>query len=107
MKNRIEIEEKYKWDLSNYFENDEKWDIEFENVKPLYNKLMTFEDKLNNDKDILECLNLEKTINEIVSRLFVYASLKVKEDAKNSFYQNKANKLDKYLSDISPKISFI
>lgn len=107
MLKRNEVEEKYKWDLKSYFTSDEKWDEEFKNVKPLFDTLTTFEGKLSDEGGLLECLNLQKRTDEIVSRLYVYISLKVKEDAKNGFYQNKANVLQKYLSDVSPKLSYI
>ncbi len=107
MENRNQIEEKYKWDLSGYFVSDQEWDKQFESVKPLYNNLTKYEGKLNNKQNILNCLNLEKEVNLQTSKLYVYASLKVKEDAKNSFYLNKLNKLTKFLSDMSPSLSFI
>lgn len=107
MESRNQIEEKYKWDLSSYFVSDQEWDKQFESVKPLYNNLTKFESKLNTKQNILDCLTLEKEINQQTSKLYVYVSLKVKEDAKNSFYQNKLNKLIKYLGDMSPKLSFI
>lgn len=107
MLKRNEVAEKYKWDLREYFANDEVWEQEFKNVKPLYEKLTNFEGTLNNEINLYECLSLEKTVNEITSRLYVYISLKVKEDAKNNFYQSKANKLEKYLSDIAPRLAFI
>ncbi len=107
MKTRNEIEEKYKWDLTEYFANDDAWVKAFEDVKPLYEKLATFEGKLKNRDDLLECLKLEKQVNEITSRLYVYIALKVKEDSKNNFYQNKANVLEKYLDDIQPKLAYI
>ena len=107
MLKRSEVEEKYKWDLSDYFASDDAWQKEFENIKPLYQKLTTFEGKLEQDETLLECLNLQKEVGERVGRLYVYVSLRVKEDGKNNFYQDKLNKLDKYLSDISPKLSYI
>lgn len=107
MLQRNQVEEQYKWDLSSYFETDDEWNNVFENVKNDYQKLTTYEGKLNNADTILECLNLQTSVSEVTSRLYVYISLRVKEDAKNSFYQNKLNCLEKYLSDISPQISYI
>ena len=107
MQNRNEIQEKYKWDLSDYFLDDEQWRYEFESVKILYTKLQSYEGKFDDDNALLECLNLDKEISERVGRLYVYISLRVKEDAKNAFYQDLSNKLEKYLSEQSPKVSFI
>lgn len=107
MLKRNEIEEKYKWDLTEYFKDDEAWLKEFEEIKPLYEKLTTFEGTLLDDNKLLECLSLNKEISERVGRLYVYVALRVKEDGKNNFYQDRLNKLDKYLSDISPRLSYI
>ena len=75
MLKRNEIEEKYKWDLSEYFVSDNAWQEEFENIKPLYNKLITYENKLCNNELLLECLNLQTEISERVGRLYVYLCL--------------------------------
>lgn len=107
MKTREQIDEQYKWDLSDYYANITEWENAFNAVKPLYQTLATFEGQLNNKDTILQCFNLQKRVGEIVERLYVYISLKVKEDAKNSFYQNKSNMLQKYLSDVAPTVAYI
>lgn len=107
MKKRSEIEEKYKWDLSDYFVNDEEWDKTFERIKPMVEDLTKFEGKFGNDDALLACLKLDDKVSEIVGKLSVYVSLKCKEDGKNAFYQNKSNMLDKYLADISPRLAYI
>ncbi|MBE7075351.1 MAG: oligoendopeptidase F [Clostridiales bacterium] len=107
MKTREQIEEKYKWDLTEYFKDDNEWKQTFESIKPMYEKLTTYEGKLSDSKSLLECLKLDKELDEIAARLSVYISLKVREDGKNSFYQNLSNQLDKYFNEISPRLSFI
>ena len=107
MKKRSEIEEKYKWDLSDYFVTDEAWDKEFERIKPMYEDLTKFEGKLSSDDALLACLKLDNKLGEIVGKLSVYISLKCKEDGKNAFYQNKSNTLEKYLADVSPRLAYI
>lgn len=107
MKTRNEVETQYKWDLSDYFRTDEDWDLEFENIKPLLGKLTTYEGKLHDDETLLECLDLDDEVGIRIGKLAVYISLKCKEDGKNNFYQNKSNLLNKYLSDIYPRLSYI
>ncbi len=102
MKKRSEIEEKFKWDLTDYFKDDNAWQQEFNQIKPLYKKLQEYEGKLFDDNVFLECLKLESQISERVGRLYVYIALKVKEDGKNSFYQERENLLNKYLSEVAP-----
>jgi len=107
MKQRQEIEEKYKWDLSGYFKSDEDWDNQFEQIKSEYESLIVYENKLTNNDLLFECLEKNRKLGEIVERLYVYINLRVKEDATVSIYKSRANKLDKFLSDINPKLSFI
>lgn len=107
MKTRNEVETQYKWDLSDYYKTDEDWDLEFENIKPLLEKLTTYEGKLHDDETLLECLDLDDEVGIRIGKLAVYISLKCKEDGKNNFYQNKSNLLNKYLSDIYPRLSYI
>ena len=80
MKTRNQIEEKYKWDLSNYFASMQEWDNEFESIKPLYQQLATYEGKLGYDETLLECLKLENQVSERMGRLAVFIALKCKED---------------------------
>ena len=107
MKSRSEIEEKYKWDLSEYYKDIESWQNDFEKIKILNNKLETYRGTLSDDKKLLEMLLLDKYIDEITTKLYVFIDLKNKEDAKVSEYKNLKNKLEKYFADESPKLSFI
>ena len=47
MKKREEIEEKYKWDLTEYFDNLDSWEKTFEFVKENYKQICEYENKLN------------------------------------------------------------
>ena len=107
MKLRSEIEEKYKWDLTDYFKKDEDWDKVFEGVKPLYEDICSYEGKLLDDNALLKCLEKLKNANIIMQRLYVYNYLRTCEDNVNSFYLNKQAKIDKYYAEISPRLTFI
>ena len=103
MKKREEIEEKYKWDLSEYSKSLQSCEEEINSVEKRFEDIAKFENKLNNDKDIYECLTLESKISEDLSRLYVYSSLKVKENAKDS----KAVELSEKVSSVCVKFSTI
>ncbi len=107
MKLREEIEEKYKWDLSNYFKDTLEWDNLFNYVKNNYKEILKYENKLNNKKDIFSCLELENKISYDAGLLYVYASLLTKEDSTNSASQNLLNKIEKLSVEIDENTSFI
>ena len=84
MKKREEIEEKYKWDLSEYCKNSEECEKELLETTKKFDKIAKFENTLNIDENIFDCLILQSEISQVLSRLYVYSSLLVKEDANNS-----------------------
>lgn len=107
MKKRQEILEEYKWDLSEYFSSDKEWEELFLKTKKEYKKVCEFENKLNTKENIYICLELENKISNNLGLLYVYASLKTKEDSTNSFYLNLLNKIDKLSVEINQDYSFI
>ncbi len=104
---REKIAEKYKWDLSEYFKDLNEWENTFLFVKNNYKKVLEFENKLNNKKDILLCLKNEQEVSSKMSLLYVYASLKVKENSTNAVHQNMLNKIEKLSVEINEAYSFI
>ncbi len=107
MKKRSEIEEKFKWDLSGYFKNDDEFLKEFEFLKSQINFLDSYKGKLNNEKIILQCLRKSDEFDRRLEVLYVYATLKTREDAANSFYQERANQVGWLVSQISTQTSFV
>lgn len=107
MKKRSEIEEKFKWDLSGYFKNDDEFLKEFEFLKSQINFLDSYKGKLNNEKTILQCLRKSDEFDRRLEVLYVYATLKTREDAANSFYQERANQVGWLVSQISTQTSFV
>lgn len=107
MKKRSEIDEKYKWDLSNYFKNDDEFYKEYEELKTHLNDFDNFKGKLSDEKIMLDCLKLEEEISLKLEILYVYASLKTREDATNSFYRERLTLVDSLASKFSIATTFI
>ena len=107
MKLRNEIEEKDKWDLSGYFKDDDEFLREFNYLKTQTNFLNGFKGKLNNEESILECLEKDQEMSKRLETLFVYSVLKTREDAANSFYQERQTQVGSLLTEFSTNSSFI
>src|SRR5690554_5222510 len=107
VKNRSEIEEKYKWDLTGYFKSDEDFKKEFDFLKSKVNSLQKFRGKLNNDKTIIECLSQEEKLNKRFEVLYVYIALKTREDVANHFYQERITQVDSVVNDFNTANTFI
>lgn len=107
MKKREDIEEKYKWDITEYSKSIQACEQELKNLEKRFEEITKFENKLNDDKNIYDCLTLESELSQILSRLYVYSSLKVKENAKNSEAVELSEKVGSSCVKFSTFTSFI
>ena len=106
-KTRDEIDDKYKWDLSQIYVSLEDWLKDFEYVKTSGDKYLEFKGKLNNAKDIFEYFKFDEEFSKKADSLYMYAALKFDEDTSNSKYQELKGKIEKVLTDLSAKTSFV
>lgn len=96
MKERNEIEEKYKWDLSKFCVNDEDCYKRLEKVEKQIENLKKYEGKLSDDKILFECLQKQMSLVEEFSLISLYASLRLCE-----------NNADRKANEMTEKISFV
>ncbi len=107
MKKRSEIEERYKWDLTEYFKDDEAFKTEFEFLKTQIHALDGFRGKLKDVKNIIDCLTLGEELNKRLEILGVYASLKTCEDTANPFYQERLTQVGTLGSEFGTQTAFV
>ena len=107
MKERIEIEDKYKWDLSNYCKNDEDFYKKIEELKTLIERIKTFEGKLENDDILLECWKTFDEFYDKIGRAECYCSYRVDEDQRNSKVNEMQQKANKALTAFGEASSYI
>ncbi|MGN1398422.1 MAG: oligoendopeptidase F [Erysipelotrichaceae bacterium] len=84
VKQRNEIEQEYKWDLTSLFESDEKWEEKLASLKGQDEVARCYQGKLNNADTIWQYLNWEFSLSKDLSDLFCYASLRHSEDTRDS-----------------------
>ena len=106
-KTRDEIDDKYKWDLSQIYSSLEEWNKDFEYVKANGDKYLEFKGKLNNADNILNYFKFDEEFSKKADSLYMYAALKFDEDTSNSKYQELKGKIEKVLTDLSAKTSFV
>ena len=107
MKNRSEIQEEFKWDLSSLCKSDEEFYNILKQAKEYLPLIKTFEGKLNDKKTILEYLNLDKKFSHLVEPIISYASMKKDEELSNSKYQLMFEKLSMFFNEFSIETSFV
>lgn len=91
---REEIEERYKWDLSSIFENDEAFLAALEKAKRYPEQCALFEGEISQSADKLWeflCINDQLAID--IMKLVNYANRKSDEDTRVSLYQDYSNQV--------------
>ena len=107
-KNRSEIPEKYKWDLSGLYENNEAW----RNAKAELSKelpaIEAFKGKLGERSNVLlECLEFNSNVDKKASQLYIYASMNSDLDTREMEYAGMKQELMQMFSDFGAKAAFI
>ncbi|MDE5990527.1 MAG: oligoendopeptidase F [Clostridia bacterium] len=107
IRNRSEIEDKYKWKLEDIIPSDEEWESLFEQTKKLGDGLDKYDGKLDRAENILECLKFDDAINEKLERLYVYAKMRKDEDCSKEKYLAMVERINNLLVELSQKSAYI
>lgn len=104
---REEIEERYLWDLSDLFENDDAWELEFSNVKTLAEQYKAFKGKLTeSSENLLAAIQLQETLSKSLTNVVTYARLKQDENTKLSTYQALVARSESLMTEVGEIMSF-
>ena len=83
-KNREEVPEKYRWDLTAKYKSTKDWELDFNNLKTEMNSISKYKNNLvDNADNLYNCLELDTNISTKLEKLYVYAYLKHDEDLNN------------------------
>ena len=105
---RIQVEEKYKWDLSHIYENDENWEKDFKWVSDNIPGYKNYEGTLSKSPEhLLECLKFDNEIGIKLERLYLYAMLSKDSDMKVQKYQAMDDRIKSLYAKVSTAGSFI
>lgn len=105
---RRDIEEKYKWDLSHIYENDEKWEVDFKWIELNLSAYSKFRGTLSQSaKNLLACFKFDDSIRIKLERLYLYAMLSKDSDMKVSRYQAMEERIKTLYSKVTTANSFI
>ena len=105
---REDIEDKYKWDLSHIYEDDEKWEKDFNWIEKNLSGYDKFKRKLNSGADtLLACLKFDDNIGIRLERLYLYAMLAKDSDLRDNAYQAMDDRIKSLYAKVTTVSSFI
>jgi oligoendopeptidase F len=105
---REEINEKYKWNLTDIYESDEDWENDFTGVEKQIEGYKNFEGKLHESADILEkCFSYNDALGIKIERLYLYTMLAKDSDMRINNYQAMDDRIKALYSKVHAASSFI
>jgi oligoendopeptidase F len=105
---RSEIPDSDKWDLTLLFPTEQDYRGEFTRLQELYPEIVRYKTRLGESaKSLLECLEFEKSLDQITERLGHYASLKNAEDSSNNDNLSRRAELTNLLTKVREAASYI
>lgn len=76
IKLRSEIDDKYKWDLTTIYQNEEKWQKDYEKAQSLLEKVPLYRKEfLQSADNLLAFLKFDEKVDRLISKLYYYAHL--------------------------------
>ena len=106
MKKRNQIDNKYKWNLNDIYENDSKLKADIESLKVYPDKLAMYKGKLKNVKKCLEFFKLSTEVSKLVEKIQVYLGLRLAENLENTQYQELSSVVSYIAKNLSVATSF-
>jgi oligoendopeptidase F len=105
---RYEIEEKYKWNLSDLYASDENWENAFNKLKGMLPGLKELKEGLTDSaRSLAEALKKIDEASLIGERLYVFAKMRRDEDNGNTKHQAMTDRAMSLLVSLGAEVSFV
>jgi len=104
---RDQIDEKFKWNLTDIYPDDLHWEKDFNWVSDNIVRYKTFEGRLANSSDLLACLKFNEEIGIKLERLYLYSMLAKDSDMRDTKYQGMDGRVKSLNAQILAASSFI
>lgn len=107
VKDRSEIDLKYKWDLSTMYASDELWEDDFKKASELADKFTKYQGNVTSSSNtLLSALRDIDSIDLLLGKMICYAKMKQDEDNTNSKYQELFGRGMTLATEVSSKMSY-
>ncbi|WP_347550708.1 oligoendopeptidase F [Pseudalkalibacillus hwajinpoensis] len=105
---RDEIPVEDTWDLEAIYEDDQKWDDEFNEIKGLLPEMEQYKGKLGESADTLyNALQKQDELTIKLGKLYTYAHMRYDQDTTNSHYQGLNDRAANLATEVSSELAFV
>ncbi len=105
---RENIENKYKWDLSELFETDEAWEKSKEALIANLDEVTKYKGRLlESPSTLLKALEYVTEVKKEATKIYIYASMNSDLDTRDMKYSGMEKELQQLFSDFSAKAAYM
>jgi oligoendopeptidase F len=107
-KERANIADKYKWDLTDIYKTEDAWQADKERIAEQMQKITRFKGTITQSaQNLLECLEFNSNLSKEATKLYIYASMHSDLDTRVMKYNGMQQELQQLFSDFGANAAFI
>ncbi|PEI70753.1 oligoendopeptidase F [Bacillus wiedmannii] len=106
LKDRLQVDDKEKWDLTDIYHTIEDWESDFHKIEVLTKELHEFNGHIHDGNSLLAYLTKSEEISSIISLMFAYARLQSDLDTRDTDAQSLVDKVSQLHVKVSAAKSF-
>ncbi|WP_425757479.1 oligoendopeptidase F [Ihubacter sp. rT4E-8] len=107
LKNRNEIDKKYKWNIEAMYADANAWEKDIQLVLEMTHSFSKYQGKLTESaKTLAEAMNAKDAIWQKLERAYVYARMKLDEDNRVAAQQSMHDKVNSIIAKVGASMSF-
>lgn len=108
LKNRDEIEQKYKWNLDDIYPNWSQWESDLNKLKGLMKQMPEYQGKISKDsKTFIEFNSLEEEVSRLLDKVYLYPYLKRDLNSNDEEASVKLQEIESLYSTYAISVSWI
>lgn len=105
---RSEIDNKYKWNMNDFYSDWSEWDRELEELKAMMKEIPQYKGKLKEDsKKFIELIQLEEKMGRLLDKLYVYVYMLKDLDSKDETSSVKLQEIQSVYTEYSVSAAWI
>lgn len=105
---RSEIDNKYKWNMTDFYADWTEWDRELETLKSMMKEIPEYKGKIKDDsKKFIELIELEEKMGRLLDKLYVYVYMLKDLDSKDEVSSVKLQEIQALYTEYSVSAAWI
>jgi oligoendopeptidase F len=105
---RSEIDNKYKWNMNDFYSDWSEWDRELEELKAMMKEIPQYKGKIKEDsKKFIELIQLEEKMGRLLDKLYVYVYMLKDLDSKDETSSVKLQEIQSVYTEYSVSAAWI